>query len=130
LDARAPSQPTPDVIEQLLIARILGAHGLQRIQTFRQYQPGWDFGEGQPMSESAYRYMSQFLRHVILPPNKRPSVFLGATGNLELAWEDESNKRFQAEFSPTAVEYSREDTGAEGELDASEIIRAAEILSV
>jgi hypothetical protein len=82
------------------------------------------------MSESAYRYMSQFLRHVILPPNKRPSVFLGATGNLELAWEDESNKRFQAEFSPTAVEYSREDTGAEGELDASEIIRAAEILSV
>jgi hypothetical protein len=94
--------------------------------------PDWDFNRGQPMSELAYRWMCEFLKCVELPAGKRPSVFLASSGNLELAWEDNIGSKYQAEFGPSAIEFFRDNTGAEGIAEASDagVREVAQILSV
>jgi len=127
---QVPSQPVPNAREHFLVATKLGRNGLQRIQMFRDYMPGWDFGQGQPMSELAYQGLYEFLRHFTLPANKRPSVFLVPSGNLELAWENDAGQKFQVEFGPETIEYYREDTEQEFEVPASEAKNVATALSV
>jgi hypothetical protein len=123
------SFPMPLAKENHLIANKLGRHGFERIQQFRDYLPGWDFGYGQPMSELGLGRLCVFLDHVKLPEGKRPSVFLNPTGTLELAWEDLEGRKMQAEFGPTNIEYYREDTGIEGQLPAKDAVQAAELLA-
>lgn len=125
----ATSLPMPSAQEQVLVAGKLGPHGLQRIQTFRDYNSGWDFGRGLPMSEIAYGSLCQFLRQIDLPPTKRPSVFLTAIGNLELAWENQAGSKIQAEFSPENIEFYNEHTGAEGTVGTTEVAQVAGLLA-
>ena len=123
------SLPMPSAKENHAIANKLGRHGFQRIQQFREYEPGWDFGRGQPMSEIALRLLGQFLHTATFPADKKPSVFLTTSGNLELAWENPPGLRIQAEFAPDRIEYYREDTGAEESLGHGDVNRVASLLS-
>jgi len=123
------SLPTPSAAENQVIASKLGRNGFQRIQQFREYEPGWDFGRGQSMSEIAFSVLSAFLQQVKLPAGKQPSVFLTTAGHLELAWENESGAKVQAEFGPKDIGFYREDTGAEGELGISEVPQIAKLLA-
>jgi len=121
--------PMPGANENQIIANKLGRNGFQRIQQFRDYQPGWDFGCGQAMSEIGFIVLCQFLERLELPGGMRPSVFLTQAGHLEVAWEQTDGGKVQAEFGPKGIEFYRENTGAEGILGLTEAPRAAEILT-
>jgi hypothetical protein len=123
------SMPMPGARENYFVVQKLGQHGFQRIQNFRDYVAGWDFGKGKPMSEIAFSGLAKFLETVILPEGKRPSIFLTSSGHLELAWEAQNGSKRQAEFGPRKIEYYREDTGAEGEIPTTDASQAAEILT-
>lgn len=123
------SRPMPGAWDAWVVASKLGRNGFQRIQTFRNYGSGWDFGSGDPMSENAYSSLCKFLGTAIFPPGKAPSVFLTGSGNLELAWEALSGESVQAEFGPKKIEYYHGATGEEGELPVSEVKQVAALLS-
>jgi len=123
------SMPMPSAQENHIIADKLGRHGFMRIQQFRDYVPGWDFGHGQSMSEIGFNVLAAFLKKAKLPEGKKPSVFMTTSGHLELAWENEAGAKIQAEFGPKNIEFYREDTGDEGQLGITQIPEAAKILT-
>jgi hypothetical protein len=122
------SLPTPSAHQNHVIAEKLGHHGLKRIQQFRSYEPGWDFGRGKAMSEIGFLGLYQFIKDYNLPAGQWPSVFLTNNGHLELAWKNPEGARIQAEFGPAKVEFYREDTGDEGEMAVSDASKVAELL--
>jgi hypothetical protein len=128
--AVAAAKSLAGAAEQLAVASKLGRQGLQRIQQFRTYGPGWDFGGGVPMSEAAYRLMCRFLPSLSLPEGVRPSVFLTSEGHLELSWERGNGASVQVEFGPDLINYFDGETGMEQQVVGGEAGQLAKALSV
>lgn len=85
-------------------AKKLGCEGLDRLNKFREYQAGWDFGKGLPLSDESLTTMDYFLNQ-FSNFHANPSVFMNSTGNLLLGWEDKGGKRIELEFHADAIEY-------------------------
>lgn len=97
---------------------LLGANASARFDEFRQYREGWDFGRGRPLAPGSVAALELFLDAYSTFPT-RPSLFMTADGNLELAWENHAGQRVEIEFFPDRFQYAIAADGIdrEGELE-------------
>ena len=94
---------------------ILGHDGLERLNRFREYQEGWDFGTGSKLSLKSLSTMEYFINQFFSFPDT-PSVFMNNDGNLSLGWEDTEGKRIELEFNPNSIGYYIESLDEEEEI--------------
>lgn len=97
---------------------ILGENASARFDEFSQYREGWDFGRGRRLTPGSVAALELFLEAYSSFPT-RPSLFMTAEGNLELAWENHAGQRVEVEFFPDRFQYAIEADGTdqEGELE-------------
>ena len=102
----AENIPQPEVATLSEAAiQILGENGQRRFQEFRQYQPGWNVGQGAPLSIRSATVLDKFLTQLPDLVAYQPSLFLTHDGNLELGWEDSNGDAMEIEFWPDRVSY-------------------------
>jgi len=94
---------------------VLGLEGVERLNNFREYEAGWSFGDGAPISQkslSAMEYfINQFFSFQIIP-----SIFMSNEGNLLLGWEDITGKQIELEFFEDSIGYFIESLDEENEI--------------
>lgn len=94
---------------------VLGLDGVARLNNFREYEAGWNFGDGAPISPrslSAMEYfINQFFSFQIIP-----SIFMSNDGNLLLGWEDSTGKQIELEFFEDSIGYFIESLDEENEI--------------
>jgi hypothetical protein len=97
---------------------LLGENASARFEAFSQYREGWDFGRGRPLAAGSVAALELFLDAYSSFPT-RPSLFMTAQGNLELAWENHAGQHVEVEFWPDRFQYAIEADGAgqEGEME-------------
>jgi hypothetical protein len=100
-------------------ATILGNNNLDRFNKFKEFLPGWDYGEGKPLSLRSAAVMQYFANRFSNFTTK-PSIFLSTDGNLELAWENNSGQAVELEFFPDKIEYYVESIEKEDQIDLKE----------
>jgi hypothetical protein len=95
------------------LAEIIGQNGISRIESFKRYQEGWNFGVGNPLSLASLGALEYFISQY----NSfecEPSVFLSDNGNLILGWESVTRGSIELEFWQEKIEYFVEDLNVEG----------------
>lgn len=97
-------------------AQVLGPRGINRLQEFKRYSTGWDFGGGEPLSSASTALTDTFLSLFREFGEKPPSLFLTREGNLQLSWEDANGFSVEVEFFPDKIEYFIESNDEEGEI--------------
>ncbi|MHB9074736.1 MAG: hypothetical protein ACYC6G_14565 [Desulfobaccales bacterium] len=95
---------------------IIGENGLHRFEEFKQYEGGWNFGTGAPLSSQSIALLDTFINIHYGCFKTEPSIFLTRSGNLQLGWEDQNAQSIELEFFADRIEYYIESKDEEGEI--------------
>ena len=91
------------------VKEILGENGINRLNIFSGYKFGWDRSNvrigkrGKPMNIDSFNMMTYFLKHWRF--ENTPSVFMSRTGNLELIWDEDGERRY-VDFYPYSFKFN------------------------
>ena len=99
----------------------IGGRGLDRLESFKKYPAGWNFGKGDALSPSVLQLFYDLLTNESFQPHASPSIFLTDDGYLELCWEDKKEKKVQIEIKRRSICYYFESTEKEGEIRADDL---------
>lgn len=94
---------------------VLGHEGVDRLNKFRQYEAGWNFGEGLSLSSKSLSTMEYFIDQSF-SFKVSPSIFMSNEGNLLLGWEDNAGKKIELEFQDESIGYFIESLDEENEI--------------
>ena len=95
---------------------VLGREGVERLNRFRMYEPGWNFGEGECLSGKSFVLMEYALNKFSLFETI-PSIFMSNEGMLLLGWDDKSGNKVEIEFLEESISYYIESLDEENEID-------------
>lgn len=101
--------------------KIIGGNGLRRFEQFKEYDEGWEFGTGKPLSSDSIASFNLFCEQFSEPIPNEPSLFLTREGNLQLGWEDKEANKIEFEFFPDKIEYYIEALDDEGVVELKDI---------
>ncbi len=94
---------------------LLGSAGVERLKKFMEYDAGWNFGGGFPLSRESLSKMEYFINQ-FFNFQVTPSVFMSNEGNLLLGWEDKTGKGIELEFFNDKIGYLIESIDEEDEI--------------
>ncbi len=96
------------------IESVLGTYGLERILAFKKLERGWDCGRGEPLSVASLAALDSLLAANEWLRDVRPSVFLTASGNVQVEWSDSEGRACEIECFGNQYEYYFESRDSEG----------------